>query len=183
MRSLAAFLDDMGTQQRLRARRPRCMGFLEQGIFGRIGCAGLVAVKHRQQENTSVMMNSALLCASFSGQAEFEVLCCFGSSSCRHWRVPHCLAQQRRAAPRDVRSLPAIYDMWPPGDKVIAQLELLIVLLALIARPSMLLVHRQHGGTHADSPDLERVGGMIHAAVFALRAWWIPSKSNWADQV
>ena len=35
----------------------------------------------------------------------------------------------------------------------------------------------------SDSPE----GGMIHAAVFALRAWffweWIPSKSNWSDQV
>ena len=64
---------------------------------------------------------------------------------------------------------------------MIAQLELLMVLLALIAWPCMFRAKRgvwYINNTAAlmcmirgrsDSPDLERVGGMIHAANFALR--------------
>ena len=66
---------------------------------------------------------------------------------------------------------------------MIAQLELLMVLLALIARPSMFRARRgvwYIDNTAAlmcltrgrsDPPDLERMGGMTHAAIFALQAW------------
>ena len=39
----------------------------------------------------------------------------------------------------------------------------------------------------SDNQDLEEMSGKIHAMLFALRTWifweWIPSKSNWADEI
>ena len=58
----------METQQRLSpgaaSKVYGMANFLEQGIFGRIGCAGLAAIKHRQQEGTSVMTPALLRTAS-----------------------------------------------------------------------------------------------------------------------
>ena len=90
---------------------------------------------------------------------------------------------------------PAVYHLWTPGDKKIAQLELSQVLYALIAGASrgrrvvwfidniaalMALIRGR-----SDSPDLEKMASLIHLACFALRTWiyweYIPSKSNWAD--
>ena len=51
------FLDDMEAQQKLSpgtaSKVYGMANFLEQGIFGRVGCAGLAAIKHRQQEHNS----------------------------------------------------------------------------------------------------------------------------------
>lgn len=78
---------------------------------------------------------------------------------------------------------PAVYHVWTPGDKKIAQLELSQVLFALVARPSefrgrrgiwfidniaalMALIRGR-----SDSPDLEKMANLIHLACFALRTW------------
>ena len=92
-----------------------------------------------------------------------------------------------------------IYALWSPGDKKIAQLELLMVLYGLVNRPSQFkgrrgiwfidniaaLMSLIRG--RSSSPDLDRISSMIHVALFALRcwAWWeyIPSKSNWSDSI
>ncbi len=105
--------------------------------------------------------------------------------------------QSREAFVADIP--PQIHDMWTPGDKKIAQLELIMVLYGLIMRPDSF---RNRRGIwfidntaalmslirgRSDSPDLEHMSRMIHLALYALNCWifweWIPSKSNWADAI
>ena len=92
-----------------------------------------------------------------------------------------------------------VYDLWSPGEKKIAQLELIMVLYGLVMRPDMF---RNRRGIwfidntaalmslirgRSDSPDLEHMSRMIHVVLYALNCWifweWIPSKSNWADAI
>ena len=92
-----------------------------------------------------------------------------------------------------------VYALWEPGDRKIAQLELLMVLYGLYARPHAFR-HRRGiwfiGDTAAlmalirgrsRNADLEHLATLIHMTLFALDAWfwfeWIPSKSNWADSI
>ena len=91
------------------------------------------------------------------------------------------------------------YDSMSPGEHKIAQLELSMVLYALVARPDkfrgrrgvwyidnvaalMCLIRGR-----SDSPNLERLSQLIHLALFSLQTWiyweWVPSKSNWADAI
>ena len=94
---------------------------------------------------------------------------------------------------------PLVYHLWEPGDKKIAQLELLQVLYALFSRPStfrgrrglwfidntaalMALIRGR-----SDNADLEYMSRLIRVTLFALKAWffweWIPSKANWSDEI
>ena len=94
---------------------------------------------------------------------------------------------------------PRLYSLWTPGDKQIAQLELSMLLYALVARPNQF---RHRRGVwwidntaalmalirgRSDSPDLSRLAQIIHVGLFSLRTWmyfeWVPSKSNWADAI
>jgi hypothetical protein len=89
--------------------------------------------------------------------------------------------------------------LWQPAETHIAQLELSMVLYALIERPDsfrkcqglgfldnvaavMTLVRGR-----SRNPDLAKLGRLIHLALFALRAqgYWeyVQSKSNWADDI
>ena len=91
-----------------------------------------------------------------------------------------------------------LYDYWV-GDHKIAQLEMLMIAHALLARPqefrgrrgvwfienvaSLMCLIRGS----SDSAELEETCHFIHVVLFALRAslYWeyIPPKSNWADPV
>ena len=92
-----------------------------------------------------------------------------------------------------------MYDLWEPGDRKIAQLELVVILQALVCRPHGF---RERRGVwfidnvtvlmtlirgRSDSPDLEIMSGIIHALLFAYKTWifweWIPSKSNCTDSI
>ena len=93
----------------------------------------------------------------------------------------------------------SLYDLWTPGDKKIAQLELMMVLYGLITRPAFFrgrrglwfidilaaLMSLIRG--RSSSPDLDRISSMIHVALFALRCWtwweYVPSKPNWSDSI
>ena len=89
--------------------------------------------------------------------------------------------------------------LWQPAETHVAQLELSMVLYALIERPDsfrkcqglgfldnvaavMTLVRGR-----SRNPDLAKLGRLIHLALFALRAqgYWeyVQSKSNWADDI
>ena len=111
------------------------------------------------------------------------------------WFTPQ--GEHREAFVADIPD--AIYNLWSPGDKKIAQLELLMVLYGLLARPECFR-HRRGiwfiDNTAAlmalirgrsDSADLERMASMIHTALYSLECWiyweWIPSKSNWSDAI
>lgn len=194
--------------------------FFEQGVFGRVGAGGLHAIKERQYERSSALSKDVLQCfqilksvLQFQPRRQFPVL-----------GLPHhrfCAAsdaalespgqgtggflivwfrnqlEKREAFLADIP--PEVYQLWTPGDKKIAQLELSQVLYSLVARPSefrgrrgvwfidniaalMALIRGR-----SDSPDLERMANLIHLACFALRTWiyweYIPSKSNWADAI
>ena len=89
--------------------------------------------------------------------------------------------------------------LWQPAETHIAQLELSMVLYALVERPD-LFRHRQglwfldnvaavmtlvRG--RSSNADLAKLGHLIHLALFALRAqgYWeyVQSKSSWADDI
>ena len=92
-----------------------------------------------------------------------------------------------------------LYRLFTPGRHKIAQLELSMVLLSIINRPDrfrgrrgpfyidnlaalMALIRGR-----SDSPDLEHLARIIHAALFSWHTWilweWVPSKSNWTDAI
>ena len=89
-----------------------------------------------------------------------------------------------------------LHQLFQPGDRHIAQLELAMILYGLVAQPSdfrgkrgiwfvdntaalMALIRGR-----SSSGDLSRLFQLIHLCLFALGCtlyWeWIPSKSNWA---
>ena len=196
------------------------MNFLEQGIYGRIGCSGLCAIKERQQETSRKMTpalqesltlilevlklrplremevihrpvdrfvaaSDAALEAPFEGSGGFLIVWFNGDT------------QQRHAFVSDIPR--SVYDMFTPGEKKIAQLELIQIIYALVHCSSqfrgrrgvwyldntaalMVLIRGR-----SDSSDLERMAQIIHCLMFGLRCWfffeWIESKSNWADAI
>ena len=194
--------------------------FFEQGIYGRVGCGGLAAIKERQYERGTsltppILASFEVLEAVVKSRPErlFEVVptnpCRFCVASDAALESPFQGTggfvivwlsgdnQSREAFVADIP--PQIYDMWTPGDKKIAQLELIMVLYGLIMRPDSF---RNRRGIwfidntaalmslirgRSDSPDLEHMSRMIHVALYALNCWvfweWIPSKSNWADAI
>jgi len=194
--------------------------FLELAVYGRVGCGGLAAIKQRQYESDTSLTPSVSLC--------FEVLLavihcrpvrefCLWPVICDRFVVASDAALEEESGgsggflivwfqhDRQIREgfvaqIPStIYQLWTPGDKKIAQLELMMVLYGLVTRPS---AFRDRRGIwfidnlaalmslirgRSSSPDLDRISSMIHVALFALRcwAWWeyIPSKSNWSDSI
>lgn len=193
--------------------------FFEQGVWGRIGAGGLAAIKERQYDSAHSLTPEILAC--------FEVLdAIISTHPCRQLEVlslpqsRFCVASDAALeAPREgsggllvvwhglpegreafvAHIEPKLYDLWGPGDKKIAQLEMMMVLYGLLARPSSF---RHRRGLwfidnvaalmclirgRSDNGDLEKISNMIHIALFALRCWcfweWIPSKSNWSDAI
>ena len=92
-----------------------------------------------------------------------------------------------------------LFRMWHPSKTYIAQLELLMVLVALLQLAEHLrgrrgiwfidntaaLMALVRG--RSNSEDLDRLAGLIHAVLFAHRVWmyfeWVESGANWADGV
>ena len=194
--------------------------FFEQGIYGRVGCGGLAAIKERQYEK-GFQLTPAIL-ASFEvleAVVKSRPLRLFEVTPSNPWRFcvasdaalesPHqgtggfvivWLSPSVQSREAFVADIPIqIYDLWSPGEKKIAQLELIMVLYGLTMRPESF---RNRRGLwfidntaalmslirgRSDSPDLEHMSRMIHVALYALNCWifweWIPSKSNWADSI
>ena len=196
--------------------------FLEMGIYGRVGCAGLHALKTRQQSSHTSLTPELRKCFEvlreilrLMPRRELEVI----QRPMARFIVASDAALERpregtggfhivwfEQSPSDegresfVADIPdLLYGKWGPGDKKIAQLELAMVLYGLATRASRF---RGRRGTwyidnvaalmalirgRSDNQDLEEMSGKIHAMLFALRTWifweWIPSKSNWADEI
>ena len=195
------------------------LNFLESGVFGRVGCGGLQPLKDHQYGRSSVL--SARLATCFEvieAILQLRPRCQF---MVRRRQVKRVLAASDAAleVPRQgsggylilwhpamsrpseafVAYLPEdLYVYWV-GDHKIAQLEMLMIAHALLARPqefrgrrgvwfienvaSLMCLIRGR----SDSAKLEETCHFIHVVLFALRAslYWeyIPSKSNWADPV
>ena len=194
--------------------------FFEQGIYGRVGCGGLAAIKERQYEKGTIVTSEIDACFSVlealiraRPKRLFHTLPSYPSRFCvasdAALETPgqgsggflivwfNELSQLREAFVADIP--PAIYTLWSPGDRKIAQLELIMVLYGLVARPDQFR-HRRGiwfiDNTAAlmalirgrsDSRDLEHMSQMIHLILYALDCWiyweWIPSKSNWSDSI
>ena len=131
--------------------------FFEQGIYGRIGCGGLAAVKARQYERHSSLTASLKDCftilravVALRPERAFPVISlshprfCVASDAALEepragtggflivWFQDHM--EVREAF---VSTIPdALYDWFTPGDHKIAQLELIQVLYALFSRAS-----------------------------------------------
>ena len=92
-----------------------------------------------------------------------------------------------------------VYAKWKPCETYIAQLELLMVYLALIVFAEHFRGRR--GTWYIDNiaalmalvrgrsrhEDLDYLAGAVHAAMFSLEVWiyfeWIESKANWSDGI
>ena len=190
------------------------------GNWGRIGCGGLAPIKHRQQERTSELTEELRQCfhllktiiatklsrhievAPYAGPrflaASDAALETPGQGTGGFLVVWHDGHGQFREA--FVSIIPqTVHNLWEPGDRKIAQLELLQVLYTLFSRPAsfrgrrgiwfidntaalMALIRGR-----SDNADLEHMSRLIHVALFALKAWffweWIPSKANWSDEI
>ena len=131
--------------------------FFEQGIYGRIGCGGLAAVKSRQYERQSTLTQSLRDCfhilrtvVSLRPERAFPVrsifhprFCVASDAALEEPRAGtggflivwfHGQVEEREAF---VSQIPeALYDWFTPGDHKIAQLELIQVLYALCSRAS-----------------------------------------------
>ena len=192
------------------------MNFLEQGIYGRVGCAGLASLNHRQHEwsidlTPDIRQSVELILAVLSvrPQRQFWLI----RPPCRRFIAASDAAEELPQGgtwsfllvwdngDQQVRGLCGCGHAPPllPGDKKIAQLELSMLLYALVDRPG----HFRHrrgvwwiDNTAAlmalirgrsDSPDLARLAQIIHLGLFSLNTWicfeWVPSKSNWSDAI
>ena len=194
--------------------------FFELGVWGRIGCGGLAPIKRRQQERSAELTEELRQCFSLlrtvittrpsrhieiwphaglrflaASDAALESPGQGTGGFLVVWHDDH--RQQREAFVSLIP--PLVYSLWEPGDKKIAQLELLQVLYALFSRPSsfrgrrglwfidntaalMALIRGR-----SDNADLEHMSRLIHITLFGLKAWffweWIPSKANWSDEI
>ena len=72
--------------------------------------------------------------------------------------------------------------LWPSYESLAFPRPARHVVYSTTLRPLMALIRGR-----SDNQDLEEMSGKIHAMLFALRTWifweWIPSKSNWADEI
>lgn len=116
-----------------------------------------------------------------------------------YWLIwnPASQGQLREGAVADIPT--SIYDLWTDSSFKIAQLELLMVLVALVNNPAKFRHARGIwciGSVAAlmavvrgrsDSPELDQLAGIIHAVLFAFETWtyfeWVQSNSNWADGI
>ena len=189
------------------------------GIANFFEHGGLAAIKERQYSRGTTLTDSIRSCfevleaiMSVRPQRTVDVLPAFCQRFCvasdaaletpqqgsGGFLIVWLDAPERREA--FVANIPAaLYSLWTPGDRKIAQLELMMVLYGLLSRPAdfrnrrgiwfidnvaalMCLIRGR-----SDNPDLERIANMIHIALFSLRCWcfweWIPSKSNWSDSI
>ena len=199
------------------------MNFLEQGMYGRVGCgglAGLAALCDRQGSRDTAITDELRDCfhliqAVLQLRPERRYWICqppllrFIAASDAAEEAPlhgtggflvvwqHPQGQLREGF---VAANPeSLYPLWGPGEQKIAQLELSMVLFALVSRPNSF---RSRRGVwyidntaalmclirgRSDNPDLSRLAQLIHLCVFSFQAWvyweWIPSKSNWSDAI
>ena len=194
--------------------------FFEQGTYGKIGRAGLNAIKQRQQEHGQLELTADIL-RSFgilkaimqakpyrvavirdvtpertlvASDAAFEED--VGTGGLLIVSNPGQLQEQRQAAEAVISD--EVMALWT-SDVVIAQLELLMVLVGLVVYPECFrgrqtlwmldntaaLMAMVRG--RSDSEDLDQLAVIIHAMMYGLQAAiyfeWVESKSNWSDGI
>ncbi|CAE8639314.1 unnamed protein product, partial [Polarella glacialis] len=139
-----------------------CSNFFEQGVYGKIGRAGLNSIKDRQYDK--------LLSLTPAIEQAFEVLEAIVRE--RPVRAIHLTVPpvQRFVVASDAAL--EIPRHGAGGRRGVWFIDNTAALMAMVRRRS-------------DSADLDRLALMIHAAMFALEVWiyieWVETKSNWSD--
>ena len=195
--------------------------FLEQGIYGRVGYGGLMAIKDRQDESTTMLTDEIAACFEvieavmrFEPKREYPV---FPLQQLRFLAASDAAVEADNPGSGGFHLIffqpdgsqirlsfvatncAELQTLWQPATTHIAQLELSMVLYALVERPDLF---RNRCGLwfldnvaavmtlvrgRSSNADLAKLGHLIHLALFALRAqgYWeyIQSKSNWADDI
>jgi len=194
-----------------------CVTFLDQAVFGKIARAGLNALKERQYLDHKSQLTPEL-------QRAFQTITAVLTLEPKrvvHLRLSSCarIAGASDAAQEPLKSsggfllstrclqrlgavvpiTPSVVALWKPCEVYIAQLELLMVLQALLTFPDEF---RQSSGVwyidniaslmallkgRSDNDDLDHMAQMIHLMLFHLKCalWfeWIQSKSNRSDGI
>ncbi|CAE7815841.1 unnamed protein product [Symbiodinium sp. CCMP2592] len=133
------------------------MNFLEQGMYGRVGCGGLAALSERQNSREIGLTEEIRACFRLisailrlrpqrqfwivrprtqrfiaASDAAAEAPLCGSGGFLIVWQHPKGQLREGFVA----ASPASLYPLWGPGEKKIAQLELSMVLYALVSRPS-----------------------------------------------
>ena len=194
--------------------------FFEGGTFGKIGRSGLDAVKERQYSHSKgvtteiersfsvietvvklrperIVHLAPPVVERYVGASDAAYEDSVGSGGFLVAMLNNHGGYQGVA--RAVKIEASLYSMWEPCVTYIAQLELVMVLIAMLKLPDELrgkrgvwfidntaaLMALVRG--RSNSADLDRLAGSIHAALFAMQIWmyfeWVESKSNWADGI
>ena len=195
-----------------------CVTFLDQAVFSRVARSGLNAIKDRQYNETETYVTPALT-------KSFKIIRSVLNSQpkrCIHTRL---YVQPRMFGAADAAQEPAtggsggfllltaarqrlgavvainqqVMQLWPEYDVVIAQLELLMILQALLTFPEAFrgcsgfwfcdniaaLMSLVRG--RSDNESLDFMASMVHMLLFHLNCYlwfeWVPSKSNWSDGI
>jgi len=196
--------------------------FFNHGCFGKVGKAGLNAIKERQYSHDSTLTQEIERAFAFMEDLvrlqPRRVISCIpatvdlerfvGASDAAYddsrgsggFLVVANLSQGTdNRQGRVVTISPTLYQIWKPGATYIAQLELLMVLVALLEFPEtfrgkrgiwfidntaalMALVRGR-----SNNADLDQLSILIHAVLFSYQCWmyfeWVESKGNWADGI
>ena len=194
--------------------------FFESGVYGKIGRAGLNAIKHRSSEFVDTLTSDilkSLQCMEeiidmkphrkvqvwpgnvtrFTGasDAAFEKSKGSGGFLAVFFEPNH---RQLRVG-RVVDINPDVYQHWGTHETYIAQLEMLMILVAMIELAPILrgrrgvwyidnvaaLMAMVRG--RANNADLDKMAEILQGAMFALHIWiyfeWVESDSNWSDGI
>ena len=194
-----------------------CVTFLDQAVFGKIARAGLNAIKARQYLDHTAHLTTEL-------RRSFDTITAVLGLAPKRAVGLSLSAGARIAGASDaaqdatvgsggflistkqfarlgvvVHITPSVVSLWKSCEVYIAQLELLMVLQAILTFPDEF---RQCSGVwyidniaslmsllkgRSDNEDLDHMAQMIHLLLFHLRCslWfeWIQSKSNWSDGI
>jgi hypothetical protein len=194
--------------------------FWETGTFGKMGRAGLNAIKDRQYSSDNQM--TAEIHRSFDIlrvinelrpkrivqiiDSPVERFCAASDAAYEGTRgsggylmvIQPCREAEERWG-RMVQIPTQVYDIWGQQETYIAQLEMMMVLAAIIEDGAQLKYRRGIWFVdnvaalmalvrgRSNQPALDQMALLIHTALFTLRAWvyfeWVESKANWSDGI
>ena len=195
-----------------------CVTFLDQAVFSRVARSGLNAIKDRQYHETDTHLTPGLV-------KSFQIIRAILMMQPKRSIHTRLYIQPRMFGAADAAQEPTIggsggfllvtpmkqrlgavvsinqhvMQLWPDHDIVIAQLELLMILQAILTFPDSFrgctgfwfcdniaaLMSLVRG--RSDNDSLDFMASMVHMLLFHLNCYlwfeWVPSKSNWSDGI
>lgn len=195
-----------------------CVTFLDQAVFSRVARSGLNAIKDRQYHETDTHVTPGLI-------KSFQIIRAILTTQPKRSIHTRLYIQPRMFGAADAAQEPTtggsggfllitslkqrlgavvsinqqVMQFWPDHDVVIAQLELLMILQAILTFPDSFrgctgfwfcdniaaLMSLVRG--RSDNDSLDFMASMVHMLLFHLNCYlwfeWVPSKSNWSDGI